>query len=506
MAPSATSAAPNDNLDQTLATDSPNDPNAKTQIMSVVPPAVQKNNITVNGAVQKEKPPEKQNKGKLSNAELKKRGKAEKAAKRAAAKQPQPDAFKKQRRPSKGDEKKDIRKQGSTVQDQNQAGASSKEHKRTGSTSGNAQKPLQLKSAISQSTAASAEPKKENKNVQLFAHLYGNPRRTTIAGTSKDVHPAVLSLGLQMSSYTVCGSNARCVATLITFKRVIESYTTPLGNSLPRHLTTHLSSQIDYLVSCRPLSISMGNAIRWLKLEISTIDPDTPESEAKSDLCSSIDIFIRERITVADQVIATIAMERIRDGDIILTFAKSSIVQKTLIQAYHEGRRFRVIVVDSRPLFEGKNLARTLADLGLEVQYTLTHALSHVIADVTKVFLGAHAMMSNGRLYSRVGTALVAMMAKKADIPVIVCCESVKFTDRVALDSIVNNEIAPSHELISQSDPPSPLSKWLDVPNLQLLDLMYDVTPSDFIHLVITEYGSLPPSSVPVVHRLSTNT
>lgn len=250
----------------------------------------------------------------------------------------------------------------------------------------------------------------------------------------------------------------------------------------------------------------MGNAIRWLKLEISTIDPDTPESEAKSDLCSSIDNFIRERITVADQVIVTTAMERIHDGDVILTFAKSSIVQKTLIQAYREGKRFRVIVVDSRPLFEGKNLARALADLGLEVQYILTHALSHVITDATKVFLGAHAMMSNGRLYSRVGTALVAMMAKKADIPVIVCCESVKFTDRVALDSIVNNEIAPSHELIPQSDPPSSLTKWLDVPNLQLLNLMYDVTPSDFIHLVITEHGSLPPSSVPVVHRLSTNT
>lgn len=217
-------------------------------------------------------------------------------------------------------------------------------------------------------------------------------------------------------------------------------------------------------------------------------------------------MFIRERVTVADQVIATIAMERIRDGDVILTFAKSSIVQKLLVQAYHEGKRFRVVVVDSRPLFEGKNLARTLANLGLEVQYILTHALSHVIADATKVFLGAHAMMSNGRLYSRVGTALVAMMAKKADVPVIVCCESVKFTDRVALDSIVNNEIAPSHELIPQSEPPSPLTKWPDVPYLQLLNVMYDVTPSDFIHLVITEYGSLPPSSVPVVHRLSTNT
>lgn len=224
MAPSATSAAPNDSLDSTLATDNPNGLDAKTQVISVVPPAVQNKSIAVSGAIQREKPvekpAEKQDTGKLSNAELKKRAKAEKAAKRAEAKQQQPEAFIKQRRPSKGDELKDVKKQGSAVQGQNQAGASSKQHKKTGSTSGNAQKPLQLKPAIGQATAPSAEPKKENKNVQLFAHLYGNPRRTTIAGTSKDVHPAVLSLGLQMSSYTVCGSNARCVATLIAFKRV----------------------------------------------------------------------------------------------------------------------------------------------------------------------------------------------------------------------------------------------------------------------------------------------
>ena len=249
----------------------------------------------------------------------------------------------------------------------------------------------------------------------------------------------------------------------------------------------------------------MGNAIRWLKVKISEVDPDTPESKAKADLCDAIDSFIRERITVADQVIATSAAEKIRDGDTILTYAKSSIVQQILVEAFRQGKKFKVIVVDSRPLFEGKHLARALATLGLEVQYALTQAISHAIKNVTKVLLGAHAMMSNGRLYSRIGTAIVAMTAKDADIPVIVCCESVKFTDRVALDSIVMNEVAPPDELLFQGDESSPLAKWRETPNLQLLHLMYDLTPADYITMVITEYGSLPPSSVPVVHRLSTN-
>jgi len=438
---------------------------------------------------------------KLSGAELKKKAKDEKAARRAQEKQtkPQP-VLPDLKAPRKIETLQEVGRRGS-------AGASSgtptgkSHHKSTGSI----QKGIPLRPAQAQIMTQTVQPKKDNKNVALFGHLYSQPRRTTIAAAGKDVHPAILALGLQMSNYVICGSNARCVATLLAFKRVIESYVTPPQNSLPRHLTSHLSPQIEYLVSCRPLSVSMGNAIRWLKLEINDVDPDTEESKAKADLCEGIDNFIRERITVADQVISTSAAEKIQNDDVILTFAKSSIVQQTLVEAYRKGIHFRVIVVDSRPLFEGKHLARALADLGLEVQYSLTHATDHVMKDATKVFLGAHAMMSNGRLFSRIGTAIVAMMAKESDVPVIVCCESVKFTDKVALDSIVSNEVAPPDELIIQGESTTALSAWRDSPNLQLLNLMYDVTPADYINMVVTEYGSLPPSSVPVVHRLSTN-
>jgi len=48
----------------------------------------------------------------------------------------------------------------------------------------------------------------------------------------------------------------------------------------------------------------------------------------------------------------------------------------------------------------------------------------------------------------RIGTALVAMEANEADKPVIVLCETIKFTERIALDSIVHNEIAPADDLV----------------------------------------------------------
>jgi translation initiation factor eIF-2B subunit delta len=243
----------------------------------------------------------------------------------------------------------------------------------------------------------------------------------------------------------------------------------------------------------------MGNAIRWLKLEVSKVDVSVPDAEAKKGLCDAIDVFIRERVTFADQVIARSAADKIKDGDVIMTYAKSSIVQRALVRAYEEGKKFRVIIVDSRPLHEGKHLAAALVKIGMDVKYCLINGLSHNIQDVTKVLLGAHAMMSNGRLFSRIGTALVAMEANEADKPVIVLCETIKFTERVALDSIVHNEIAPADELVI---PGGRLEKWEDIEKLQLCNPMYDVTPADYIQMIVTESGNVPPTSVPVLHRL----
>jgi len=243
----------------------------------------------------------------------------------------------------------------------------------------------------------------------------------------------------------------------------------------------------------------MGNAIRWLKLEVSKVDVSVPDAEAKKGLCDAIDVFIRERVTFADQVIARSAADKIKDGDVIMTYAKSSIVQRALVKAHEEGKKFRVIIVDSRPLHEGKHLAAALVQIGMDVKYCLINGLSHNIQDVTKVLLGAHAMMSNGRLFSRIGTALVAMEANEADKPVIVLCETIKFTERVALDSIVHNEIAPADELVI---PGGPLEKWGDIKKLQLCNPMYDVTPADYIQMIVTESGNVPPTSVPVLHRL----
>ena len=45
---------------------------------------------------------------------------------------------------------------------------------------------------------------------------------------------------------------------------------------------------------------------------------------------------------------------------------------------------------------------------------------------VTKVFLSAHALLANGYIMGRVGTSIIAMIAKAYNIPVMVACETYK--------------------------------------------------------------------------------
>lgn len=61
---------------------------------------------------------------------------------------------------------------------------------------------------------------------------------------------------------------------------------------------------------------------------------------------------------------------------------------------------------------------------------------------VDVLLLGTHALLGNGAMYGRAGTAMLAMMCKNYGIPVICCCETYKFSDRVMLDSIVSNEMS----------------------------------------------------------------
>ncbi|GAA5943226.1 hypothetical protein JCM3775_004542 [Rhodotorula graminis] len=366
--------------------------------------------------------------------------------------------------------------------------------------------------------SASAHGGAASDTLQPFLHLDLPLPSSSLSHSAKsstaNLHPSIIRLALQYSEFKVVGANARCIAMLEAFKDIISSYTPPPQTSLTRHLpTTHLNPQIAHLIRARPLSVSMGTAIRYLKYEISLIEMEMDLDEAKQLLLSKIDSFIRDRILLASRVIEQHAVDKINDGDVILTYARSSVVEGVLLEAKRQGKEFSVVVVDSRPLYEGKHLLHSLRLASIPTTYVLLPALSLVLPRVSLCLLGTHALLSNGSMFSRAGTAMVAMMLREKGVPVVCCCETYKFSERVMLDSIVGNERAtplplPS-DLASPAAAPTTTSKPSTAApsapslptNLSPLSLLYDVSRPEDVTVVITEAGLIPVQSVPVLLR-----
>lgn len=504
-----------------------------------------------------EKPVDKQPTGaaavldekKLSNKELKELKKREKAAKRAAAK-------------AAGGAEGDN----STTPTANAPSSGTPAHLKENASRENNKNKDKGHKTVSHIKKELNNAKIHNPNLRtpsMFGHLETKEERiSSTAKIASIVHPSILSLTLKISTYKIVGSSSRCKEMMRAFIDVINSYKTPEGISLQRHLTGHLSHQIEYLKTGRPLSISMGNAIRWLKQKISIIPINTTEEDCKKILTEEIEQFIMEKIEVADKVIIEYAQTHIHNNSKILTYGHSNVLSELFeFCAVEQNKKFEIYIIDSKPLFEGKKLAKKLSKYdNIKLHYNLINSLSSVLekSNIDFCFLGAHSMLSNGRLYSRVGSALVAMSSRNKSIPVLVCCESLKFSDKVQLDSVTLNELGDSDDLINTKpfnkkgfnlqqyitkleereakeneknnkanngknknnsnnnnnntknnaannanrlNDENDLSNWKQYPSLNILNVLYDLTPPEYIQKIITEFGALPPSSVPVILR-----
>lgn len=343
--------------------------------------------------------------------------------------------------------------------------------------------------------------------INLFKHLY-HEREQAIVDVSfvnSNIHPAIIRLGTQYASKVIVGSNARCVALLAAVKQLIQDFERPPQADFIRGFEANLQESVAYLHHCRPLAVSMQNALRHLKWQMTQFPSSLSDEDAKNKLSNAIDTYIREQIELADKAISITIQTKISNGDVILTYGYSSLIHKILLDAHTAGKEFRVIVVDGRPWLEGKEQLRRLAKHEIECSYILINALSYVMPEVSKVFLGAHAILANGAVMSRVGTAQVALMARAFNIPVLVACETHKSCERVQTDSIVYNELGNADELVQDYGngvQKSLLTNWRTRKSLNLLNIMYDVTPANLVTAVVTELAILPCTSVPVILRI----
>ncbi|XP_077488072.1 eukaryotic translation initiation factor 2B subunit delta [Amblyomma americanum] len=347
---------------------------------------------------------------------------------------------------------------------------------------------------------------KRHEVLRLFSHLHQNAETVDhlkpygLSGSC--IHPAVFRTGLQIAEGVVIGSNARCIAMLSAFKSLVEDYTCDASKRVSQDLREQFDKNVEFLNKCRPLSMSMQNAVTFLKARISEIEDTEPAAKVKEDVTDFISRFVHEEICLAKKQITGEAQQKIMDEDVILTYCCSSLVKGVLKLAHESGKKFRVIVVDSRPQYRGREMLNYLSDLGISCTYVLITGVSYIMKEVTKVVLGASTLLANGYVMGHIGTSQIALVAKSRNVPVLVCCETYKFSERVITDSFALNELGPTSQLVSSLPPNIKADGFKDLPSLSFLNLMYDVTAPQFVDMVITEKGILPCTSVPVVLRM----
>lgn len=142
-------------------------------------------------------------------------------------------------------------------------------------------KQLNTPSTSSASSARKVVVKKPQQHrVKLFNHLYTDVSPAAILNSST-IHPAIVRLGAQYSGGIVKGCNARGLAFMSTIKSVIAEYETPSQKEFSRGLENVIKLCGTYLQQCRPLAVSVTNAMKFIQFQLRQLNKSESDAEVK---------------------------------------------------------------------------------------------------------------------------------------------------------------------------------------------------------------------------------
>eukprot|EP00775_Hariotina_reticulata_P007212 gene7212-7426_t len=104
---------------------------------------------------------------------------------------------------------------------------------------------------------------------------------------------------------------------------------------------------------------------------------------------------------------------------VILTYGMSDTTFLFLKEASRK-REFQVVVAEAAPVYDGHSMARELADARVRTTLIADSAVFAMMARANKVLVGAHAVLANGGVIAPAGVHMVALAAKRHQVPFVV--------------------------------------------------------------------------------------
>jgi methylthioribose-1-phosphate isomerase len=251
----------------------------------------------------------------------------------------------------------------------------------------------------------------------------------------------------------------------------------------------------DVMSKTRPTAINLFWAIERMRDVFRRAKAETQDvEEAKQRLVGEAHAIFKEDIE-ANRRLGRFGGELIADGSTVLTHCNAGALATAgdygtalgvIRGARDAGKRVAVIADETRPFLQGARLtAWELAHDEIPVTVITDNMAGHVMKQgkVDAVVVGADRIVANGDTANKIGTYMVAVLARQHDIPFYVAAPistldlTLKSGDEIPIEERDRREVTHMREYQLAPD-------GVDVQNPA-----FDVTPNELIAAIITDKG-----------------
>lgn len=244
-------------------------------------------------------------------------------------------------------------------------------------------------------------------------------------------------------------------------------------------LLTEIHQYANYIIGLRP---SMASVRNYVKIAVNELENALRRGlsidEAKNVFIHKCQDLMNYSKRALEQISLHFS-NLIEQDEVIFTHSYSNTVLRCLLRT--RIKNIKVIVTESRPSLEGLKTAKTLAKKGIPTTLIVDAAIGMFIENADKVVVGADAILSDNSIVNKVGTMILALVAKESGVPFIVVAEDMK---KVQDDEIV----------LEERDPLEMVPKWF-LRNSKVRDkitirnVFFEKVPAHYISFLITEKG-----------------
>lgn len=253
----------------------------------------------------------------------------------------------------------------------------------------------------------------------------------------------------------------------------------------------------DYLATSRPTAVNLFWALDKMH-KIVKNNADKSVGELKILLKKEAMKIHDDDIEVCRKI-GENGLSLVKPGDGLLTHCnagklatvKYGTATAPMYIGYEKGYDFKIFADETRPLLQGARLTSyELKESGLDVTLICDNMSASVMRNgwIQAVFVGCDRVAANGDVANKIGTNVVATVAKRYNIPVYVCSP----TSTIDVMCKTGDEIN-----IEERKPEEITELWykerMAPKGVKIYNPAFDITDNDLIAGIVTEYGVLEP-------------